>query len=102
MQLVHFRSFLCFGSLAAIFVDGGFVVESIFRIVNALCIHAITRHLCKTFAITLIAKVKMVKMVMKRKYRCKKYERKNTVSRQYTQENVKEVPWPTARTRFPG
>ena len=55
MQLVHFRSFLCFGSVAAIFGDGGSGVESIFRIVNALSIHEITRHLCKTFAIHLRA-----------------------------------------------
>ena len=68
MQLVPFRSFLCFGSVAAIFDDGGSVVEFIFRIVNALYIHEVTRHFCKTFAKTLKGnwvKVKSEKMVMK-------------------------------------
>ena len=36
-----------------------------------------------------------------REYQCKKYERKNTVSRQYARENIYEVPWMVARARVP-
>ena len=47
VQLVHFLSFLCFGSAAAMFGDGGSGVESILRIVKALCINEINGVLCK-------------------------------------------------------
>ena len=51
MQLVHFRNFLLAGAAAAMFGDGGSGVESILRIVKALCINKITQNLCKTFAL---------------------------------------------------
>ena len=50
VQLVHFLSFLCFGSAAAMLGDGGSGVDSILRIVKALCINEITQDLRKTFA----------------------------------------------------
>ena len=55
MQLVHFLSFLLSGAAAATFGDGGSDVESILRIVKALCINEITQNLCKTFALQLRA-----------------------------------------------
>ena len=52
MQLVHFRNFL---SAAAMFGDGGAVVEFILRIVKALCINETTQNSCKAFARNSIA-----------------------------------------------
>ena len=51
MQLVHFRNFLLAGVAAAMFGDGGSGVESILRIVKALCINKITQNSCKTIAL---------------------------------------------------
>ena len=51
MQLVHFRYFLLAGAAAAMFGDGGSGVESILRIVKALCINIITQNSCKMIAL---------------------------------------------------
>ena len=68
MQLVHFRSFLCFGSVAAMFGDGGSGVDSIFRIVKALCIKpnntALVQNVCTTLESNWL-KVKWEKVIMK-------------------------------------
>ena len=61
MQLVHFRSFLCFGSVAAMFGDGGSGVDSIFRIVKALCIKRNNTALLKSNWL----KVKWENVIMK-------------------------------------
>ena len=68
MQLVHFRSFLCFELVAAMFGDGGSGVDSIFRIVKALCIKrnntALVQNVCTTLESNLL-KVKWEKVIMK-------------------------------------